>query len=238
MGVWDYGFMLRPISIVTININYYNNMKLFRLLRDHYLYLPKNNRIQISLCDDGSMIEPLTEVPHDWKVYRIKEDLGWNAEGARNLLMQETDTDWNINIDLDKVLSPLGWSLLQDNNFIDNLNPYKLHMLTRSPDKSTITAQRFRNNTIKTEQYKPCANDYFITKEYFWAHNGYDEKCAGYAYGGDSTLLNKCNINILHNFPPLYTLAIEASCNKPLETHLPKYVFSNDRICFDWERIQ
>ena len=77
---------------LTIGITYYNQIEAFNHLKEYY----KDTNYKFIICDDGSSTHPLTEkdIPvvagitqNNWSIIRIEKDIGFNSEGARNLIM-------------------------------------------------------------------------------------------------------------------------------------------------------
>jgi len=69
--------------------------------------------IKMIIVDDGSQDNPLHQQLDDYDlenitIATIKQDLGFNSHGARNLAMNLTKTDWNFLIDLDYDLSQIN----------------------------------------------------------------------------------------------------------------------------------
>tara|TARA_E500000318_G_scaffold71580_1_gene66281 strand:+ start:195 stop:869 length:675 start_codon:yes stop_codon:yes gene_type:complete len=179
--------------MLSINYNYYNNLEAFKIVRDHYLHLP-NYGYKFNIVDDGSQIPiPESEMPDHWNHFRILEDLGCNESGARNLYMQETETKWNVCIDLDRVLSPKLYAELND--FIDNQADENIcYRFWRIPNKKKI-----------------CPNDIFLTKDLFWSKMGYAESLRtdknGIRYWGvDKSFLKQVNTEPLLELSPTYSI--------------------------------
>lgn len=159
--------------MISCNITYYNEP---RWLVWWYDAIRKLNDKGIPIClnvaDDGSMIEPAEKFfdrfhPTDnMRLFRITEDLGFNSHGARNLLMKQTQTDWNIMSDIDRNY-PSDTLVFLANN-VDKLvkgNYYSFNELTpASPDKFSI-------------------NEYVVHREDFWNAGGYDEEFVNVHWG-------------------------------------------------------
>lgn len=182
--------------MITINYSYYNNLDLFKWIRDYYLALDTNN-FHFTIVDDGSKDIPLpiSEVPKDWSIYKITEDIGWNANGVRNLLMSQTTTKWNINIDLDRVIAPQTLQYIRTTKLTENT----IHHFSVLPHHSIATSSDIihdytwqQKEKDKNSKFKCAFNNYMITKDTFWnIGTGYAEKAHGKEYGGDYILLDK-----------------------------------------------
>ena len=81
--------------MITIGITYYDNFRLFEYNRDWYDKINSPN-VKFIWVDDGSPERPLTkeDMPDGWDLYTITEDVGWNNEGAKNLIMHVAETPW------------------------------------------------------------------------------------------------------------------------------------------------
>lgn len=123
-------------SNLTIGYTYYNQIEAFKYLTEYY----KNVSYNFIICDDGSQIHPLTEndMPDNWSLLRIEEDIGFNNEGARNLIAENVNTDWMILIDLDY--------LLQDIHKIDldSLKQYKIYSSNINHNQFIIYTEFFK----------------------------------------------------------------------------------------------
>ena len=77
-------------SDLTIGITYYNQIEAFNHLKEYY----KDSNYKFIICDDASFTHPLTEkdMPDNWSLLTIEKDIGFNNEGARNLIMDNVQT--------------------------------------------------------------------------------------------------------------------------------------------------
>lgn len=195
---------------LTINYTYYNNPQLLKRIVSHYSDVDYCN---FQIIDDGSpnKIE-LTSIPNDWSVYRINEDIGWNNEGARNILMETTSTEWNLLIDMDFVMET------DDIKVLINLLPRL--------DKDSV----HRFNTTERRYPYPC-NSFLITKEKFVELGGYDRAFLG-MYGADVSLLAKI-LPIPYKIETISLTKIideVAQTNKTgMKEEFKKYVFDLER---------
>jgi hypothetical protein len=90
---------------LTIGITYYNQIEAFNHLKEYY----KDTNYKFIICDDGSQINPLTEkdIPDNWSLLTIEKDIGFNSEGARNLIMDNVQTEWSLLVDLDYLIEDI-----------------------------------------------------------------------------------------------------------------------------------
>ena len=153
-----------------INYTYYNCPDIFQRIVDWYLgFDPLGELYDYTVIDDGSQRAPLSNVPDHWTVLRIKEDHGWNNEGARNCLMQDTNNAWNLLLDCDWVV-----------------NEFNLDKITR-----TIEAELIDEDTVcmpKNYGGNTMRNSFLVHKHEFWRRGGYDQCFIGY-HGVDYSFL-------------------------------------------------
>lgn len=126
---------------------------------------------KIILVDDGSQKDPainhIEECQFPLELYRIKKDIPWNQNGARNLGMTHAE----------------GWCLITDMDHLLSKNQFeKLYKLKLSPDTHYVPGRHKADGT----RYKKHPNSYIIHRDLYWLAGGYDETFSGY-YGTDST---------------------------------------------------
>lgn len=159
--------------MISINITYYNE--------PHFLiwWYKAVKRLEDAGCpfilnigDDGSMRHPAVDFfekyppTSNMRLFRVKEDIGFNSHGTRNLLMKQTTTDWNLMSDIDR----------------------------RYPDKTLRSIYKNEANLAKTRYYsfweirqsspdRFSVNEYLVHKETFWKTGGYDEEFVNIHFG-------------------------------------------------------
>lgn len=158
--------------MISCNITYYNDPKwlLWWYQTFKQFYLDRID-IQLNIADDGSQVYPAEDffdqfVPSpNMRLFRVKEDIGFNSHGARNLLMKQTQTEWNMLSDIDR--------------------EYPMQTL-----KSIIKAEQ--EGTLKRGEYynyshekhgDPSCNEYLVSKTDFWKSGGYDEEFVNIHWG-------------------------------------------------------
>jgi hypothetical protein len=67
----------------------------FLLLRDKF------KRLEMIVVDDGSPFPLENPNIEGIRIFRVKEDLGFNSHGCRNLGMSQINTEWGLLVDLD-----------------------------------------------------------------------------------------------------------------------------------------
>ena len=152
------------MDALTVTYTYYDNLDALKYLIDYHEKASIDG-ITYQVIDDGSQVRPLSliDIPSTWRLTRITEDIGWNAEGARNLAMHITDTEWNALTDMDTPIMNEGLVKIMDMD----LDPNKGYQPRRWPDG------KFKNSWV-------------ITKDLYNRAGGYDETFTG-LYGYDFT---------------------------------------------------
>jgi len=122
---------------------------------------------EVIVVDDGSQ-----EYPAEWvmktfddsrfKLFRIKDDLGFNSHGARNLAMKHCTNDWAYLTDIDRKGMGQFASILQ--RYIESAR-----------DKEYFN--------WKLQSGEDTINDYCIRVSDFWISGGYDEEFVNWHYG-------------------------------------------------------
>jgi len=144
---------------LTVITTYYNNKDLLENFIKNFLLICKDIPfLQLIIVDDGSMVYPAIDVVKKFdtdkiSLYRIKDDIGFNSHGARNLGMTVSKTDWNLLTDSD--VDPLVYNI---ENFVDM-------------DIEWNDVYSFTTNSI------------LIHKNAFFQSKGYDEEFTNLHYG-------------------------------------------------------
>jgi len=151
------------------------------MLREQYVRLralPPELKANISVIvtDDGSPTQPAihedTGVRRS-QLYRIKVDIRWNQDAARNIGVKYAKTDFVLMTDIDHIVPQATWEKLIKEERWRKDYAYSFH-------RKTLVS----TNPDVLVDYKPHPNSWFISKELFERVGGYDERFAGY-YGTD-----------------------------------------------------
>lgn len=159
--------------MISINITYYNE--------PHFLKWWYETIIQqeqagfpfiLNIGDDGSMRKPAVDFfekrppSANMRLYRVKEDIGFNSHGTRNLLMKQTTTDWNLMSDIDRRYPAKTLRSIFKNEKNLQKNDYFSfwEMKQSSPDRYSV-------------------NEYLVHREKFWEAGGYDEEFVNIHFG-------------------------------------------------------
>lgn len=161
--------------MISCNITYYNEPK---WLLDWYLKLKllyeRGHDIILNVADDGSQVHSAEEFFDDhpplpnMHLFRVKEDLGFNSHGARNLLMKQTTTEWNIMSDIDRRFSM--------KTLIDIADRAEAGKLQRGHYYSFY-------EILKASRDRFSVNEYLVHKTDFWKSGGYDEEFVNIHFG-------------------------------------------------------
>ena len=171
-------YMSEPETITLLYPYYQNGGMLNRHLSEWEGYKIKE-KFKAIVVDDGSPTDPAinhlegVDVGFPIELYRIKEDIPWNQDGARNLGMTHAT----------------GWCLISDMDHLLNAkNARKLAALTYD------RAVHYVPNREKPDgsKYHHHPNTYFLTSDLYWLAGGYDESFRGY-YGSDSVFKRQLN---------------------------------------------
>jgi len=130
--------------------------------------------VKIILVDDGSTRTPALNAiyPTDVNIelYRIKENIPWNQNGAHNLGFHVADKGWCLSTDIDHVVI---YSQLR------KIFELKTH------GNSFYSFARRQARDLGDVNYKRHPNSWLLTRDMYWEAGGYDEDFSGY-YGSDS----------------------------------------------------
>ena len=167
-------------SEITYVTTYYNEPKLLWELLESF---DNDTFSKIVIVDDGSKIhpaEPIVRMFSDLPItlLRIKEDLGFNSHGARNLGMKHVDTEWAIITDIDM--------------YFDAGICNRISQVTQ-----TAPPNMYFNFWISHKQdfigrCEMSHNDICIRPSEFWVSGGYDEEFVG-RHWGDRQLMDRVN---------------------------------------------
>lgn len=160
---------------VTLCMAYYSNAGMlkeqFRRLRK--LPAPLKDQIAVIVVDDGSPDGEAVgeDIGCPLSIFRINVDVRWNQDAARNIAVENSDTQWVLLTDMDHIVSVAAWRRVLER---------KLHKtLVYRFSRTTLEA------TGKETPYKPHPNSWLMTRKMYDLIGGYDERFAGH-YGTDA----------------------------------------------------
>lgn len=160
---------------ITLVMPYYENPG---MLREHYNFwgsMPPDikDMLKVIVVDDGSPSNPAKPPPAEEKmgvqlsIYRIKVDIRWNQDAARNIGVKHAENGWLLLTDMDHLVPQETWKSIMYRKF-DPLVAYTFA----------------RVNYPKRDPYKHHPNSWLMHRELYERIGGYDERFAGY-YGTD-----------------------------------------------------
>lgn len=163
------------LNQVTIVMSYYDNGDMLDTHIAHWEEYGAALRaaVQVIIVDDASPNKPAVmrlrgaNVGFPIRVFRIRTDIPWNQDGARNLGMYMCDTEWAFMTDMDHVL-PAEQAAAMFNMQVQYGTYYM-------PGQLLTDGQSLN---------RPHPNSYLFARSDFWRMGGYDEDFAGY-YGSD-----------------------------------------------------
>lgn len=199
-------------------------------------------RLRVILVDDGSP-EPITPPAVkgvEVHVFRIKQNIPWNMDGARNLAMFHCPDKFALMTDMDHLLEPGEAEKLIRNPWLRGYFYYPSRV------------------DIHGNEQKRHPNSFVLAVEDFWRIGGYDEDFAGY-YGSDANFVKnlrgvakpiEVDVFALRHYQGVVpdastsdwgrkTPEYHARNNKYLigKRARPPY-FAENPLRFDWERLQ
>ena len=158
----------KVVTDLSFNITYYNEPHFLQWWYSTFKRLHENGlAINLNIVDDGSQNRPAIDFfekyqpPDTFRLFRVKEDIGFNSHGCRNLLMQQTTTDWNVLCDIDLTVA---------DDVIEDIVSFDKHM-----GKYYMLWD--------TAMKEMCLNQFCVHKEDFRKSGGYDEEFVNKHYG-------------------------------------------------------
>lgn len=229
---------------LTIIHTYYNEKKLLetQLERWNCYNLP----VSIILIDDGSQKIPAIDVVEkynlkeniDLSLYRVKDDIGFNSHGCRNLAARLANSEWLLYLDIDYTLQPSHLKRL----ISDPLDPNSWYELNA----------KFMG---QGDTYM-ALNQILIPRKIYLETGGYDESFVPFHHG-DREFLHRLTKNYKKDNLDWLILTCRRGGRKAIITDdikIPVYDDENmvfytpmldeskiqritSKINFDWERI-
>lgn len=170
---------------------YRNSIMLQRQIFEWELYPPS---VRIIVVDDGSpepakpIIQAVAsnELQKRIALYRIKVDIPWNREEARNLGALQAETRWVVQVDIDHVLpSPCAERLVDfaaDSNHWYRFPRWRKGKADETRNKDAISRD------VEFGEIHPHVDSYLISKKLYWMVDGYDLLFSGCLGGGSDFL--------------------------------------------------
>jgi len=161
--------------LISVNITYYNEPKWLVEWYEKLKYLHQHGyNFILNIADDGSKVHPAEKFFEEhpplpnMHLYRVKEDIGFNSHGARNLLMKQTTTDWNILSDIDR-----------------RFRLETLKSIYKNAEQNKLREGCYYNflETNKSSLDGFSVNEFLVHKNDFWKSGGYDEEYTNIHFG-------------------------------------------------------
>lgn len=160
---------------------YYDNPRMLEVQYGVWMRYPDylRRRCSFVVVDDGSPRWPAADVnrPESLEhlsIYRVKKDIPWHQDGARNLGAHVAPDGWLFLSDMDHVLPPDSLEALWRHAG----DPGRFYTFDRH---DAATGQPMLN---AAGVHKPHPNTYAMTRSLYWLAGGYDEDFCG-VYGTD-----------------------------------------------------
>lgn len=165
---------------------------------------------ELIIVDDGSEEYPAYDIAKKYpnvplKLFKVKEDIGFNSHGARNLAMKHVETDWALLTDIDRAS-------------FNNLSI----ILKRYIDSSK--GDEYFNWATNKGHY--TVNDFCIRVEDFWISGGYDEEFSGRHYG-DRLFINRLNKYLTRTTIP-YPVKVTRNARNWIEAEVDITMYPDD----------
>lgn len=229
---------------LTVVLPYYMNPQMlarqYAALRDLSPSLKAG--VRLIVVDDGSPRDPATpeDIGLPLEIYRIKVDVRWNQDAARNLGVDRSQTKWLFLTDIDHLIPEKTFARVLEGP-LERKNVYRFS----------------RVNDVTFDNYKPHPNSWMMTRKMWERIGGYDERFAGY-YGTDGDFLvrvRKCADFVVMLSAPLVRVPREVTPDASTTTYTRKDTYDKPeirritaereidpnwrplRLQFPWERV-
>lgn len=176
---------MSPVHEISLCLPYYMNPDMLAFHYDCWASWPDGlkRQIEVVIVDDASPSGAAADVPRpdglpSTSIYRVRNDMAWHQDGARNLGAKVAIGKWLILTDMDHALPQESVEALLDH--IRNRKVDKRHIYTL--DRVDAETGRLMRNRWRVS--KPHPNSFVVTRDMFWQIGGYDEELCG-AYGTD-----------------------------------------------------
>lgn len=206
--------------------------------------------IRIMIVDDGSMIHPAYDVLKDLKLpddvklslFRVKDDIGFNSHGARNLAAHVAESDWLLFLDIDHNIH--HWNLKA---LVEDIE-LKPHVIYKFGGVEFVNNNRYVDRRV-------TVNQFMMNKQFYLDSGGYDESYTSVHWGDRPFIevLEKTNRTVVFKsiILPVYRggrkIYINNDLNRPvydeaaMTIHMPDpYKITNKtdkRLNFEWEQL-
>lgn len=153
---------------LSCNITYYNEPQWLKWwYQSIQLINDEGVDVRLNIVDDGSQRYPAEKFFEQHKptaymrLFKVTKDIGFNSHGARNLLMKQTETEWNLLSDIDRQYPT--------DTLVDICNDHKNR------------GEYYALAAVKAGAF--TLNEYVIHRDDFWLSGGYDEEFVNIHWG-------------------------------------------------------
>ena len=133
------------------------------------------------IIDDGSPNQPAYDIVKHYidkpiSLFRVKDDIGFNSHGARNLAMKHVETEWAYMVDIDR------------KDIFDYSKILQRYCMSATDNEYFISYIGFN----KRNKQQITHNDYCVRTKSWWTTGGYDEEFTNYHFG-DRIFVDRLN---------------------------------------------
>ena len=180
---------------ITFSITYYGQLDRLVDQLEFFTGLPEHvkEKIVVQIINDGyndaGAFEDVCRLYEDrmnLKAYEVTEDVGFNNHGCRNLMMMESDTTWNMLMDIDVYLKPDIVEAMATYNLLKE----KIYCFKVKFDHPDDPADYEHFDPKKILKWITHPNTWLITKPAFWTSGGDDIEFTGMRHGDSEFFLS------------------------------------------------
>lgn len=214
MGLKDYRF--------SIGYTYYDEPDLLIKQLELWKNYPE---VEIVLVDDASPNFPAYDIVKDFnrshscpdlRLFRVDKDLGFNSHGCRNLIAEQSWSDYILFCDIDCMFSPDTISFIKRVKFDPNIL-YRFGMFS-------LADYRFYD-------FPGAVNIFLTSKKAFWEAGGYDESFVGYHHGDREFLERLAVITEEKRITESLAMTIVRGGRKVIvDKNIDKIIYDNEKM--------
>tara|TARA_R100000008_G_C3550215_1_gene149958 strand:- start:2 stop:781 length:780 start_codon:yes stop_codon:yes gene_type:complete len=174
---------------ITFSMTYYGQIERLQYQLDFFRNSSRELREHVTLqiindgYNDAGLFESVLSGYDDLKIkgYKATVDVGFNNHGCRNLMMMESETHWNMLMDIDVLIdTPLLDAMI--NTELSEKQMYLFNVEFDHPDNPE-DYDDLDIDPKKILKYKAHPNTWLMTKPCFWSGGGYDVEFTGMRHG-------------------------------------------------------
>ena len=174
---------------ITFSMTYYGQIERLQYQLDFFRNSSRELREHVTLqiindgYNDAGLFESVLSSYDELNIkgYMATVDVGFNNHGCRNLMMMESETHWNMLMDIDVLINkPLLEGMI--NAPLDDNQMYLFNVEFDHPDNPE-DYDDLDIDPKKLLKYKAHPNTWLMTKPCFWSSGGYDVEFTGMRHG-------------------------------------------------------